>query len=59
MTDDRSIRRALALMNEKYHAEIEIGFLDPARNATIAVRPAKVIGMRHGDFTGSPTRWTF
>jgi hypothetical protein len=59
MTDDRSIRRALALMNDKYHADIEIGFLDPARNATIAVRPAKVIGMRHGDFTGSPTRWTF
>jgi PPOX class probable F420-dependent enzyme len=59
MTDDKSIRRALDLMNEKYHAGIGISFLDPARNATIAVRPGKVIGMRHGDFTGSPTRWTF
>jgi general stress protein 26 len=58
-TDDKSIRRALDLMNDKYHAGIEISFLDPARNATIEVRPAKVIGMRHGDFTGSPTRWTF
>lgn len=58
-TDDRTIRRVLDLMNEKYHTDIEIGFLDPARNATIAVRPTKVIGMRHGDFTGSPTRWTF
>lgn len=59
VTDDKSIRRVLDLMNDKYHTDIEISFLDPARNATIAVRPAKVIGMRHGDFTGSPTRWTF
>jgi PPOX class probable F420-dependent enzyme len=59
VTDDTSIRRALDLMNEKYHTEIERSFLDPGRNATIAVRPAKVIGMRHGDFTGSPTRWIF
>ena len=27
--------------------------------AAAEVRPRKVIGMRHGDFTGSPTRWTF
>jgi hypothetical protein len=59
MTDDASIRRALDLMNEKYDAGIEISFLDPARNSTIGVRPHKVIGMRHGDFTGSPTRWIF
>jgi general stress protein 26 len=59
MTDDASIGRALDLMNEKYDSGIEISFLDPARNSTIAVRPHKVIGMRHGDFTGSPTRWTF
>jgi hypothetical protein len=59
MRDDLSIRRALELMNEKYQTGIEMSFLDPARNATIRVRPQKVIGMRHGDFTGSPTRWTF
>lgn len=58
-TDDASIRRVVELMNAKYDAGIEIGFLDPGRNATIAFRPVKVIGMRHGDFTGSPTRWTF
>jgi Pyridoxamine 5'-phosphate oxidase len=59
VTDDQSIRRALDLMNTKYHTDIEISFLDPARNSTIAVRPGKVIGMRHDDFNGSPTRWTF
>ena len=59
VTDAASIRRVLDLLNEKYHTDIEVGFLDPAVNSTIAVRPAKVISMRHGDFTGSPTRWTF
>ncbi len=46
-------------MNGKYGTNIEASFLDPAVNATVAVRPRQVIGMRHGDFTGSPTRWTF
>jgi PPOX class probable F420-dependent enzyme len=59
VTDAASIMRVLELMNDKYHADIEISFLDPARNCSIAVRPRKVIGMRHGDFTGSPTRWDF
>jgi PPOX class probable F420-dependent enzyme len=59
VTDSASIRRVLDLMNDKYSSDIELSFLDPAVNATIAVRPRKVIGMRHGDFTGSPTRWTF
>jgi PPOX class probable F420-dependent enzyme len=58
-TDQARIRHALDLMNAKYHADIEIDFLDPARNCTIALRPDKVIGMRHDDFTGSPTRWVF
>lgn len=58
-TDDKTIRRVLDLMNDKYRTDIEISFLDPARNATIGVRPDKVIGMRHDDFTGSPTRWVF
>lgn len=59
VTDATSIRRVLDLLNEKYRSDLQIGFLDPAVNATIAVQPAKVISMRHGDFTGSPTRWTF
>lgn len=58
-SDPVTIRRVLDLMNEKYRTDIEPAFLDPEINATIAVRPGQVIGMRHGDFTGSPTRWTF
>ncbi len=30
-----------------------------APHATFSVRPERVFGMVHGDFTGSPTRWTF
>ena len=33
--------------------------LDPAKNATVGVRPRRVFSMRAGDFAGSPTRWTF
>jgi PPOX class probable F420-dependent enzyme len=58
-TDADSIQRVLELMNEKYATDIGIEFLDPAVNATIRIIPRTVIGMRHGDFTGSPTRWTF
>ena len=57
--DPAVIRRVLDLMNDKYRTDIEPSFLDPEINATVAVRPRQVIGMRHGDFTGSPTRWTF
>jgi len=40
VTDATSIRRVLDLLNEKYHSELEISFLDPEVNATIAVQPA-------------------
>jgi PPOX class probable F420-dependent enzyme len=59
VTDRASMRRVLDLMNEKYGTDIEMSFLDPDLNATIAVRPRQVMSMRHGDFTGSPTRWRF
>ncbi|HLQ54858.1 MAG TPA: pyridoxamine 5'-phosphate oxidase family protein [Streptosporangiaceae bacterium] len=59
VTDPARIQRVIELMNGKYGTNIEASFLDPAVNATVAVRPRQVIGMRHGDFTGSPTRWTF
>ena len=59
ITDRDRIARALDLMNDKYETSIQAGFLDPAVNATVAVRPRQVISMRHGDFAGSPTRWTF
>jgi PPOX class probable F420-dependent enzyme len=54
-----AVRRVLDLMNAKYGTDLQPDFLDPAVNATVSVRPGTVISMRHGDFTGSPTRWQF
>jgi general stress protein 26 len=59
VADAASIRRVLDMMNDKYGTDLEESFLDPGVNATISVRPHTVIGMRHGDFLGSPTRWAF
>jgi PPOX class probable F420-dependent enzyme len=59
VTADEPIKLVLDLMNSKYDTDIDISFLDPAQNATFAIRPATVIAMRHDDFTGSPTRWRF
>jgi general stress protein 26 len=53
------LQRVTDLMNAKYATHIEVSFLDPAINTTFGIRPERVFGMRHADFTGSPTRWTF
>ncbi len=58
VTEDAHLRRVLALVNEKYRTEYTMELMDPAANATVRVRPRWVFGLRHGDFTGSPTRWT-
>ena len=34
-------------------------FLDPATNATVIVTPDHAFALRHDDFGGSPTRFTF
>lgn len=57
--DAAAIRAFLAATNQKYHQHLPEEFLDPDVNATVRVPPAVVIAMRHDDFTGSPTRWTF
>jgi PPOX class probable F420-dependent enzyme len=59
VTDIAAIQRVVDLMNAKYHSGMTLDFLDPARNATIGVRPQRVFSMLHSDFTGSATRWSF
>jgi general stress protein 26 len=59
VTEPPQLQRAIDLMNAKYATHIELSFLDPAVNATFAVRPHRVFGMQDADFTGSPTRWIF
>jgi hypothetical protein len=59
VTDLDAIAAFLRLANEKYSTELSMDFLDPARNATVRVRPRWALGLRENDFTGSPTRWEF
>jgi hypothetical protein len=59
ITDMKMIKRFLVRSNEKYQTSYTVEFLDPAVNATVAVQPRWGIGLRHDDFSGSPTRWVF
>ena len=57
--DRERIHWFVTAVNTKYGESIDEEFLDPAVNATIRVRPSKVIGLDDADFVGSPTRWDF
>jgi PPOX class probable F420-dependent enzyme len=57
--DPESIAHVIEMTNAKYETAYSADFLDPAVNATIRLRPRWAFGLQHGDFTGSPTRWTF
>lgn len=59
VTDLDHIGRMLDASNRKYGTSYDIGFLDPAVNATFRIRPAWAFGLDEADFTGSPTRWQF
>jgi PPOX class probable F420-dependent enzyme len=59
VTDRPALERFIELTNAKYDAQLTLSFLDPAVNATLRVRPVSAFGIRHDDFTGSPTRWEF
>lgn len=59
VVDSTAIATFLALSNRKYSTDYPVDFLDPAVNATVRVRPRWAFGLSQGDFTGSPTRWTF
>lgn len=59
VTDAAVLRRTIGAINAKYASALTVDFLDPAVNATVRVRPVWAFGLRHDDFTGSPTRWRF
>ena len=59
VTDAAGIAAFVAAMNAKYDAGMTAEFQDPAVNGTFAVAPERAFALTDGDFTGSPTRWTF
>jgi len=58
VSEPEALATMLALENAKYDTNYTIDLLDPDVNAVYRVRPRWVFGLRHDDFTGSPTRWT-
>jgi PPOX class probable F420-dependent enzyme len=59
VTDPAALRGFLAAVNAKYGSALTEEFLDPAVNATVAVRPVTAFALSGADFPGSPTRWRF
>jgi PPOX class probable F420-dependent enzyme len=59
LTETHDLHTLLAAENAKYGTDYGIDMLDPAVNSAYRVRPRWVFGLRAGEFTGSPTRWTF
>jgi PPOX class probable F420-dependent enzyme len=47
----------VAALNAKYPGSYEVGEGEPS--GIYLVTPVRAFGLRHEDFTGSPTRWTF
>lgn len=58
VTEPEALATVLALENAKYDTNYTIDLLDPDVNSVYRVRPRWAFGLRHDDFTGSPTRWT-
>lgn len=52
-------RRFIEALNAKYRTDYGAGFTDPARTATVRVRPRWAFGLEQGEFATSPTRWNF
>jgi Pyridoxamine 5'-phosphate oxidase len=46
-------------VNAKYETTYSVDFYDPAVNGVFRVEPIWAFGVTDGEFTGSPTRWTF
>jgi PPOX class probable F420-dependent enzyme len=59
VADSGELRAFADAVDAKYGTSYGVEFYDPAVNGVWRVPPAKAIGLRQDDFSGSPTRWTF
>ena len=57
LTDGAELAAAVAALNRKYPGSYQVPAGRPS--GFWSVRPARAYGLRHDDFAGSPTRWTF
>jgi hypothetical protein len=59
VTDSAALAAMLGAENAKYGTNYGMDMVDPASNSVFALRPGRVFALDSGDFTGSPTRFTF
>jgi nitroimidazol reductase NimA-like FMN-containing flavoprotein (pyridoxamine 5'-phosphate oxidase superfamily) len=57
VTAAERLQRLVDLENAKYGTALDVGFLDPAVNATVRVDPERVLGLDDDAFTDTPTVW--
>ena len=59
VTEPEAPATILAVENMNYETSYTIDLLDPSVNSLYRMRPLWAFGLRHDDFTGSPTPWSF
>lgn len=59
VVDPAILDQVIAWENEKYGTDYRVEILDPAVNSCFRIRPTWAFALRHDDFEGSPTRWSF
>jgi PPOX class probable F420-dependent enzyme len=57
VSDHAALAACVAALNAKYPGSYQLG--DDPHSGFYLVTPVRAFGLRHDDFTGSPTRWTF
>ena len=59
VSEHENIARFAAWADEKYQTKYGVEFFDTVSNGCFRLSPTWAFALREGDFTGSPTRWTF
>ena len=59
VTEPDVLQKFLDWENAKYATDYTLDMVDPNANSCFRVAPLWAFGIRHDDFTGSPTRWRF
>jgi nitroimidazol reductase NimA-like FMN-containing flavoprotein (pyridoxamine 5'-phosphate oxidase superfamily) len=59
ITDADALAALLAAENDKYGTSYGMDMVDPAANSVFSLLPEWVFALDTGDFSGSPTRFTF
>jgi PPOX class probable F420-dependent enzyme len=59
VAEHQKIAQFAEWVDGKYQTNYGVAFFDSAANGCFRLSPSWAFALREGDFTGSPTRWTF